>query len=205
MATRDIRELQRAHVCRDGAPTINRVDLAIFRRRYSAHCMSNLRCHDSCCAHGADVDAENVERILSRAGDLERHVGRPLPQWFNGEWTADPEMPGGRHTRTRVVAGTCAFLDRAGRGCLLHSFGHAIGRDYHETKPMICALFPATFDCGLLRACYEVNEDDLVCLGEGPTVYQGVREEVRHYLGRALVEELDTIENELLARMPRAP
>ena len=40
----------------------------------------------------------------------------------------------------------------------------------------------------------EVEDGTLVCLGQGPTLYQGVRSELEYYFGPSFVEELDAIE-----------
>lgn len=187
-------DLAREYTCRHGAPSVSRVEDSIFHRRYFTSCMQCSFCHDSCCAYGVDIDVTNVERILARADEIERHVGVGRDQWFLPEWTDDREFPGGRHTRTRVVEGACVFLNRRGRGCLLHGFCGEAGLDYHDLKPMVSALYPITFDDGLLHPSDEVHENLLVCLDQGPTLYRGVRDELAHYFGPPLVEELDRIE-----------
>ncbi|MSP61792.1 MAG: hypothetical protein EXR72_15950 [Myxococcales bacterium] len=187
-------DLLRRHACIRGGPSLARVDTAIFHRRYFTHCMECNFCDDWCCSHGVDVDVENVARILARADAVERFTGTSRDQWFVPGWTVDPEFPGGRHTRTRVVDGRCVFLRRNGRGCMLHDFSLEAGLDYHDVKPMVSALFPVTFDDGLLHPSEEVDENLLVCLDAGPTLYQGTRDELLHYFGPALTEELDALQ-----------
>jgi Fe-S-cluster containining protein len=197
----DIRPLARAHVARAGAPAIDRVDASIFTHRYFTRCMSCGFCRDWCCTHGVDVDEPNVERILARREPLERFVGTSADRWFTSDLRADPEHPGGRYRRTRVESGACVFLHRESRGCKLHAFCLAEGLDYHELKPMVSSLFPLTFDGGLLHASDEVHDGSLVCLGEGPTLYEGARGELGYYFGEALVAELDSLSK----RIPSLP
>ncbi len=180
----------------DGVPVLERVDTAIFRHRYFTDCMRCGFCHDRCCRYGVDVDAVHHVRIMARADQLEPFVGVPRSEWFTGEWLEDPEVPGGRTTRTSVRAGSCVFLNRNGRGCLLHGFATTNGLDYHLLKPMLSSLFPLTFEWGLLRPSTEIVERDLICLDQGPTLYRGTRNELLHYFGSALVDELDAIERD---------
>jgi hypothetical protein len=65
--------------------------------------------------------------------------------------------------------------------------------DYHELKPMVCSLFPLTFGEGLLQASDEAGDSSLICIGTGPTLYEGARAELRYYFGDDLVGELDEL------------
>ncbi|MGA2447180.1 MAG: hypothetical protein ABTD50_00735 [Polyangiaceae bacterium] len=186
-----IHPLSRAYACRWQAPVVDRVDTAIFVRRYFTHCMECAFCHDSCCQYGADIDGNNVARLDAVSSDLERYTGVSPDRRFTGEWNDDIEFPGGRQTRTRVEGGACVFRSLTARGCSIHSFAIARGIDYHELKPIVCILFPVTFDYGLLHCSNEVEDRSLQCYGEGPTVYEGVRSEIEWYFGADLVCELD--------------
>jgi hypothetical protein len=141
-----------------------------------------------------DVDVHNVARIEAHAADLERYTGVARERWWTSEWVEDSEFPGGRQTRTRVEGGACVFRSRRGRGCMLHSFALERGFDYHEVKPMVSALFPVTFDGGLLHASSEIVDRSLQCEGDGPTLYQGVRSEIAWHFGPELVRELDALD-----------
>lgn len=184
-------ELGRAYPSRFGAPSISRVDGAIFRLRYFTHCTRCDFCHDACCWHGVDIDVQNVERILHHALALEPEVGVAPRDWFTGGFVRDQEFPGGAFTRTRVRDGACVFLSRTTRGCLLHSYSLRVGIDYHDLKPMVSALFPITFGDGILHPADEVEAGTLVCAGAGPTLYEGLRDELLYYFGQAFVDELD--------------
>jgi hypothetical protein len=199
---RVIRPFSRPHACRFGAPVVDRVDPEIFVLSYFMNCMGCTYCFDSCCQYGVDVDVTNVERLRKHAkGErgLEAFVGVPEERWFTEEWVDDKEFPGGRMTRTRVEDGACVFRNRKGRGCLIHSYALERGIDYHDLKPMVSALFPLTFDYGLLHASNEILDKSLQCYGDGPSLYRGVRDEVRYYFGEALVGELDAFERDALA------
>lgn len=189
-----IHALARPHRAIHGAPTLTRADGAIFVRRYFTHCMTCAFCNDACCDHGVDVDVLTVKRILAHAAEIERATETTRDAWFEQRFEDDPEHPGGRFTRTRVRAGKCVFRRRAARGCALHAWAQDAGIDYHEVKPMVSALFPLTFDDGLLHASSEIEDGSLVCAGSGPTLYRGVRDELAHYFGAALVAELDALE-----------
>jgi Fe-S-cluster containining protein len=185
--------LSRPYRCVEGAPVIERVSTDLFAFRYFMRCMACTFCNDVCCQYGVDVAATNVDRIMAAADAIEPLARAPRSEWFTDEWTEDPEYPGGRNTRTAVVDGACVFLARGARGCVLHSHALSVGRDYHELKPLMSSLFPASFEHGLLCVAYEVTDRELVCLDQGPTVYQGVRDELAHYFGTDLVTELDAI------------
>jgi Fe-S-cluster containining protein len=175
---------------------VDRVDTAVFKRTYFMSCMECTYCHDSCCQYGVDVDVHNVARLHERSDDIARFTGVPRDRWFTEEWVEDGEFPGGRQTRTRVEDGACVFRNRKGRGCMLHSYALDRGVDYHELKPMVSALFPITFDYGLLHASNEIVDRSLQCIDDGPTLYRGVRDEIGWYFGAALVAELDGFERE---------
>jgi hypothetical protein len=188
-----IHALRQSYLCRWGVPVVSRVDTDIFVRRYFVRCLECSYCFDSCCQYGVDVDTRNVDRLHAHASELERYTGVPRARWFTDEWTEDREFPGGRHTRTRVEDAACVFRSRAGRGCMIHSFALERGIDYHELKPMVSVLFPVTFDDGLLHVSTEIEDRSLQCEGDGPTVYEGVREEISWYFGAELVDELDEL------------
>lgn len=197
-----ITRLSRPHPCRHGAPVLDQVDDAIFSIRYFTRCMECTTCADWCCSHGVDVDEPNVARILARADEIEAFTGIERSRWFTNEVEADAEFPGGAARRTRVVDGACVFLDRRARGCMLHAMSLSRGLDYHELKPMVSALFPLTFSEGVLLASEEVDDGTLVCLGGGPTLYRGARDELGFYFGGALIAELDALEAGASAQPP---
>jgi hypothetical protein len=189
-----IHPLSRPHVSILGAPTLDRVDDVVFVCRYFTHCLSCTFCEDACCKHGVDVDEPTMLRILAHGSAIEDAIGVPRDAWFLPDLVVDSEHPGGRYTRTRVRDGYCVFRTPSARGCALHRHALASGIDYHDLKPMVSALFPLTFDEGLLHASTEVEDGTLICGGEGPTLYRGAREELAYYFGEALVRELDTLD-----------
>jgi hypothetical protein len=178
---------------------VSAVDPEIFRRRYFGVCLRCSFCHDACCQYGVDLSLVERDRILADADRLELVVGRPRSEWFTGVVTADPDFSGGAATRTAVVDGGCVFLQRNARGCSLHAYALEQGRDYHDLKPMVSALFPVTFGDGALFCSEELVEGSLICAGEGPTAYEMARDELGYYFGADLVAELDAF-----ARVPRS-
>jgi len=185
--------LSRQYVATSGAPTIDAVDSGIFGRRYFAHCMSCGFCADSCCAHGVDVDGRVETALLAEATAIERHTGIAVGDWFRGPAVDDEDAPGGTLRRTAVRDGYCVFHAPGARGCMLHSYAIATGRDYHDLKPIVSTLFPVTFGGGALVASDELEDGSLVCGSAGPTAYEAARDELAYYFGTSLVNELDAL------------
>lgn len=188
-------DLRRTYTARYGAPLISQVAVDIFQLRYFTHCMSCTFCGDWCCSHGVDIDVENVARVLKHKDELEARLKVPASEWFVDEPPDEhPDYPGGACMRTNTRDGKCVFLNRQDRGCHLHAFALEKGLDYHDLKPVLSTMFPLTFDDGVLHVMDEVDDRSLVCLGQGPTLYRGVRSELECYFGPAFVEELDEVE-----------
>ncbi len=176
-----------------GAPVIRAIDPDIFAYRYFTHCMSCNFCGDACCSYGVDIDVENMARLAELGEDFAAHVGVPRAQWFDAEITLDAEFPGGASGRTAARDGACVFLDRKQRGCKIHAWCLTNGIDYHQLKPLVSVLFPLTFEGGVLVASGEMEDNELICAGQGPSLYDGVRGELAHYFGDGFVGEVDEI------------
>ena len=183
--------LGRNYPCVMGGPVLTAVDPAIFSLRYFTFCMECGFCRDACCDYGVDIDVGNAERLKALPRDFHALVGRPAESWFAGEIVSDEEFPGGAHVRTAVQNGACIFRNANRRGCLIHAYCLEKGLDYHRFKPMVSALFPLTFEKGLLTAAGEAKDGSLVCGGRGPSLYEGARNEVAYYFGADLILELD--------------
>ncbi len=193
--------LSRAYAVRGGLPVAERVNTEIFTRTYFAACMDCDFCFDICCQYGATLDEPLAEQILARADDLEAYLGVPREAWFRPGWRPHHDYPGGRYTRTRVVDGACVFLNRRGRGCLLHRYALDRGLDVHTVKPMACNMFPVLCEDGVLQVPDEIRDGSLTCLGGGPTLYRSARNDLGYYFGPGLIAELDALEVPLLGRV----
>jgi Fe-S-cluster containining protein len=194
-------QLSKSYTCRYGTPVIDRVDSLIFELKYFAHCMACNFCNDWCCWHGADVDAYNTERLHAKAAELEKYIGVPKEEWFDpSEICEDDEAPGKVWFRTSVKNGACVFLNPEGRGCMLHSFSVNNNLDYHDFKPLVCAIFPLTFEEGLLVYADELDEKSLVCAGQGLSLFEGVRNELQYYFGAQMVSELESVQRNLQSK-----
>jgi len=187
--------LSKSYPCKLGGPILNAVDTRIFTSRYYQDCMGCSFCHDSCCQHGVDVDADNAVRLLAAPEKFKSLVGIPESQWFTDDVIADAEFPSGHHRRTQIRGGACVFRSPKTRGCLIHAFCLEEGLDYHSLKPMVSVLFPLTFEHGVLMPSTEVLDGTLICAGDGPSCYDGVRGELEWYFGAALTHELDALKN----------
>lgn len=191
--------LSRAYVARMGVPMIREVAADIFTRTYFTHCTKCTFCAQQCCSYGVDVDKAVYDQLTKVRADVERITGRSFDSCFTGKFETDAEYPGGGAHRAIVVDGRCVFLNRKNGLCNLHALAIDLGRDYHELKPLISALFPLTFGDGLLLVTEEVMEKSLACLGDGPSLYDGVRSELEYYFGADFVAELDAVKARVLA------
>ena len=215
------RSLSRSYTCKFGAPVIDFVDKRIFTLTYFTHCMECTFCSDACCQYGADTELPRVAALDVFQTELEAYLGVPRSQWFRDDpedfgILEEAEYPGGQYTRTQVVdlppgrsphnEWACVFLDPAGRGCRIHRFALERGIDVHDIKPMVCLLFPVSFNDRILCPAYEFDlEGELVCQGPGPTLYRSARPDILWYFGEEFVAELDTIEQEVLLAKSDGP
>jgi len=184
--------LSREYTCVQGAPVIHSVDTDLFALRYFAKCMACGFCNDQCCSYGVDIDLSNVMRLSMLGEDFAKRVRVPRSEWFTTEVAQDPEFPSGSYVRTQAQGGKCIFHSGA-RGCTIHAYAIEKGIDYHELKPLVSTLFPATFDYGVLHVSGEVHDKTLVCGGDGQTIYEGTRDELAYYFGRDFIAELDAL------------
>jgi hypothetical protein len=185
--------LAREHPSIFKAPVIRSVDMRIFVLRYFTHCMSCGFCNDQCCSYGVDIDADNARKLLAMGDDFKAFIGVPESEWFTDEAVEDAEFPSGRNLRTRTRGSHCVFHKSDGRGCLIHAYCAENGLDYHLYKPMVSILFPLTFNYGVLEPSSEVIDRSLVCAGDGPSLYEGMRSELVYFFGDGLAEELDAL------------
>lgn len=179
-----------------GAPAITAVDPRIFTGRYFARCLAHTSCQDCCCAYGTDIDWANMEALRMLGPAFEAYIGVPQKEWFTGEILHDPEFPSGAYARTAVKDGACVFLNRKDRGCRIHSWCLENDLDYHLYKPLVSILFPLTFENSVLMPSNEILDSSLFCQGDGPTLYDAVRDELIYYFGEAFVAEVDGYSHE---------
>jgi hypothetical protein len=189
--------LSQKYVCCFGKPIIDSVDSEIFLRTYFFDCLNCGFCNDMCCNYGVDIDIENYQRIQKFTEQLEDFTKIKKENWFKDEIIEDDEFPGGAYLRTQVSEGKCVFWDKKNRGCMIHSFCNSIKMDFHLLKPIVSTLFPITFDNGLLHPSSEVDDNTLVCLNVGVSLYRGIRNDLLFYFGQEFIDELDNIESQL--------
>ncbi|MBN9546853.1 MAG: hypothetical protein J0I19_15410 [Alphaproteobacteria bacterium] len=185
--------LSAPHPCVMGGPVLKAVDPRIFTLRYFTYCMDCGFCRDACCEHGVDVDLGNAARLRELPRDFHDRIAEPQDRWFTSDIVKDAEFPGGEHVRTRIHDGACVFRNEGARGCAIHGYCLEQGLDYHLYKPMVSVLFPVTFEHGVLTPSGEAADGSLVCSGQGPSLYDGAREELRYYFGPGLIAELDAL------------
>lgn len=170
---------------------INELDERGFNRQYFAHCLDCSFCHDICCSYGCQLDLAERDRILVHSTKLEARLGIPSSRWFQDTMIKDEDYPSGAVLRTRVYQGKCVFYDHKNRGCSLHKFAQEEGMDWHEIKPMVCSLFPFTWEGG--RLFISDFLDELPCRNQGISILDAQRSELRFYFGDDLVSELERI------------
>jgi hypothetical protein len=185
--------LGRGHPSIFKAPILREVDTRIFSLRYFTRCMSCGFCNDQCCSYGVDIDFENAQALRGLGATFRDFIGVPEQDWFTAEVVEDAEFPSGRYIRTQTRGSHCVFHRKDGRGCLIHAYCLESGLDYHLYKPMVSILFPLTFNHGRLEPSSEVLDGSLVCAGDGPSLYEGVRGELEYYFGAGLIEELEAV------------
>lgn len=170
---------------------INEVDEGIFLSRCFANCLECPFCEDVCCSYGCQVDGAEMKRILKYASELGPILAIPSSQWFNADVQCDSDFSSGECGRTRVYANKCVFHNNKGRGCAIHLFAIEQGIDWHMLKPMVCSLFPITWEGERLFVSYFL--DELPCSNQGMRVFEAQKGELKVYLGNDFVLRLEDI------------
>src|SRR5579863_8651241 len=101
-----------------------------------------------CCSIGADLgDTDEGRLIAALAATLEPARVERHAEALEGGIISD-----GTRTHTRVVDGSCIFLNRpgfaGGAGCALHLAALAAGESPMEWKPSVCWQLPIKVDWG---------------------------------------------------------
>jgi Fe-S-cluster containining protein len=182
-----------------GNLAISFVQRDVFLKTYFARCLECNFCHDWCCSFGADIDIQNVEKIQQRKEEILPFIRPSEVEWFDGEYSYHEEYAGNQYTRINPHGPRCVFISKDQRGCGLHRYALSQQMDYHEIKPLVCVLFPLSFGEGILCLAPELEDNSLICADSGSSVYQSLREELKHYFGPEIVEELDDLEKQILS------
>lgn len=175
-----------------GIIKLHGVEEKIFSARCVSDCLKFDVCRDVCCSYGCDISRSEVIRIMERRGELEKLLKVPATRWFKQRWTKDADFPSGEFVRSRVRRGKCVFYAHELRGCMLHRFAVKEGFDPHLIKPMVCFMFPATWQNGNLLVAGFLSE--LPCHAQGVTVFESQKREINCYFGREIVKELEGLE-----------
>lgn len=181
-----------------GNMAISFVHRDIFLKSYFARCLECTFCQDWCCSFGADIDVQNVEKIQQHQEGIKGFIRPSDGKWFEEEYTYYEEYTGNQYTRIKTLGPRCVFISKDQRGCGLHRYAISEQMDYHEIKPLVCTLFPLSFEEGVLMIAPELDDNSLVCAGSGASVYQSLRTELEYYFGHELIEELDGLEKDVV-------
>jgi Fe-S-cluster containining protein len=176
---------------------ITSIDENMFSGRYFNRCMDNTSCHDGCCSYGCPVDIAEAAKILSYKDELEQKLGIPAADWFEHDIEQRTEFPSGKIVKTRIIGNKCVFHDNGARGCHLHRLALDKGLDPHLLKPMVCFLFPLTWDSSYLH----VSEflDELPCKGSGMPIFEAQSSELLTYMGNDFYKEMEIIKEQVLS------
>lgn len=167
---------------------IDRIDERVLTDRYFSPCFNCPACHDDCCAYGCPVTLVEIDRILAFKDELERQTSIPASGWFIDDVEPRDGYLDGLIKRTRVIGGSCVFHDDEARGCRLHRLALEKGFDPHSIKPLVCFLFPVTWDDTTLYISEFLEE--LPCRHIGSPILDAQIEELRCYLGDDFVNEV---------------
>jgi hypothetical protein len=148
-------------------------------------------CQDSCCSHGCALDISEVERILLYKDALGQYLEKDAAQWFEQGVNIGEDFPSGYFRRTMVYDEQCVFHDWSSRGCLLHRLALEKGFDPRQIKPMVCFLFPISWDEDYLYVPKYLEE--LPCHNSGGLILDAVMHEIKYYLGEEAATEIRQI------------
>jgi Fe-S-cluster containining protein len=166
---------------------IRSIDKNIFTARYFTHCMQ-FGCEDICCSYGCPLDLSEVDRLTPYQHEIERRTNHEAAMWFQNEVEANSDYPSGYVKNTMVYNGRCVFHAPTARGCLLHIMALEKGLDPHQLKPMVCFLFPLTWDGSYLHVADFLEE--LPCQHKGELILDSIIDEIRYYLGEDTASEI---------------
>jgi len=130
-----------------------------------------------------------VDRILLYKNELEQNIQMPASEWFVDEVEPRNGYLSGKIRRTKVINNSCIFHDGNSRGCRLHRLALEKGFDPHLIKPLVCFLFPLTWDD--MDNLY-VSEflEELPCRNCGAPILEAQIDELKCYLGEAFINEV---------------
>ncbi len=192
-----IAKLTKEYICKGGKPILSEVDTDIFSIKYFHSCMNCDFCKDDCCKEGVICDKNDVKNILKNEYYIKEKIQIDAKSFFK-EVFKDDDFPSGKATYIPKRGNACIFINKKGRGCLLHSILLSKHIDYHLLKPILCCLFPVSFDKGLLCPAPEFNKKEFACLKGDKSLYDGSRDEVKYYFGEGLVRELDKLRDSII-------
>lgn len=192
-------------------PRFAKAELDVFTRRVVADCMTHeCKMHatgatklEACCQYGADVDLGERDNIRAHAADIRpilRADARDLPWFDESNPEHDADMPSGTMVRTAKLDGGCIFLAHDRRGCAIHRASIEQGWDFRGTKPMVCRLFPLTFETGAIVVSDDYEDYSCAYDAAAPTLYEVARDALGNIFGAELVRAMDAAAARIKAR-----
>ena len=184
-----------------------RVDEIIFTQGFVDYCNID-KCGGGCCHSGVYADLGERDLILAHATEIAAAMDETqdtdTSAWFDGEIIDDPDFPSGHaegtdvHARDGGISGFtegCVFLDKR-HFCSIQVAAANAGLHRWAWKPRYCILFPVTVVEGTITYDDSHSDDLNHCGPQGASnyvhsVYEAMREELRHFLGDAEFEKLE--------------
>ncbi|MBN2441887.1 MAG: hypothetical protein JXJ04_11085 [Spirochaetales bacterium] len=200
-----ILQLTKAYKSIHGLPVVSYVDTDIFTQNYPETGCLEMGCQDICCSGGAIMDSVTFKKLREvDEEDLGVHI-----DWETYEFDDDPCYPGGKGCYTTFTNNRCMFQNKNGFGCIIHSYCLKKGIDFRELKFFACCIFPCEVNNigeykNVLTPGYELRHDEynFPCNKTGnTTIYENAKNDILYYFGSSLIEELETIKNNILIQV----
>jgi Fe-S-cluster containining protein len=135
----------------------------LLTARFEGGC-SMSSCSAYCCRDGVIVDVAHRDRLLAEAELIAQYMEpgqeHDSSRWFEETEMDDIDFPSGRAANTRVVNGTCVFLDSQRRCVLQRAEEQSPG-----LKPFYCRTYPIVIINGRITIDDEHCPDENQCCG----------------------------------------
>jgi hypothetical protein len=197
-----------------------KVDELLFTQGFVDYCNIDL-CSGGCCHSGVYADVEEQRVILEHSKEIQTVMDETqnpdVTTWFDGEYIDDTDFPSGRavgtnvHERDGGVSGFdegCVFLDKR-HFCSIQVAAAKEGLHRWAWKPAYCILFPVTVVEGVITYDDSHSTDLHHCGPKGSqhyvhSVYEAMREELKHFVGDEDFEKLEAYYQEHRPRFEAA-
>lgn len=176
------------------------IDPIIFSHPFVPKCDACI-CSGECCWYGVYTDLKEMEMILDKRDLVKKYMddSQTLDEtkWFE-RIEEDKDFESGYCAGTEIYNNKCVFLDKNGF-CSLQKAAMDLGEDKWNYKPLYCILFPLVIFEGKLTIDDEHIERMHYCnkaKNQTSTIFEAMKDEIRHFLGEEGYKELLDYKNE---------